>query len=189
MASELNEGAAVRIVDREAKPEDLKSGLFYNHFRGLRGHVMKTYQTGEVAVEVDIQSLPEEVSSRHLEMEEGMKNRWLEGLSDEARNRLTEPERRFRLRYTIMVAAGDLEPDRSAAEAPHAKSADAETPAPRGGREGEQRGAAASAQRSSKDVRAAGPQTSSPAAPRATSKTLDENEASYLEARRAARSS
>ena len=37
-----------------------------------------------------------------------MKTRWLDGLSDEAKGRLSEQERDFRLRYTVLVNANDL---------------------------------------------------------------------------------
>ena len=38
-----------------------------------------------------------------------MKTRWLEGLSEEGRGRLTEREKDFNLRYVILVAMSDLE--------------------------------------------------------------------------------
>ncbi len=39
-----------------------------------------------------------------------MKTKWLDGLSEEARNRLTEQEKDFTLRYSILVAPKDLLP-------------------------------------------------------------------------------
>ena len=110
MAAQVKEGVHVRIADRDATAEDAKSGLFYNHFRGLTGVVQKVYDTQEVAIEVDQSSLAEGITTRHTEIQEQMKAKWLDGLSDEARNRLTEKERIFRLRYTVLVAAKDVSP-------------------------------------------------------------------------------
>ena len=109
MAAKLKEGDKVRVADREATAEDAKSGLFQNHFRGLTGVIQKVYAaTNEVAVEVDQSTLSEPIATRHLEMQEQMKSKWLDGLSDEARNRLTPKERDFSLRYSVLVSLNDL---------------------------------------------------------------------------------
>ncbi|HZP80737.1 MAG TPA: hypothetical protein VFB21_03785 [Chthonomonadaceae bacterium] len=108
MATKFKEGDRVQIIDREATAEDAKSGLFYHHLRGLIGTVLKVYPTEEASVEIELESLPEAVAQRHLDVQEQMKTRWLDGLSEEGRNRLTEKERDFRLRYTVLVAVKDL---------------------------------------------------------------------------------
>jgi len=41
-------------------------------------------------------------------VQEQMKSKWMDGLSEEMRGRLTEAERDFQLRYTVLVAVGDL---------------------------------------------------------------------------------
>ena len=109
MAAKFKEGDRVRVADREATAEDAKSGMFHNHFRGLTGTIQKLYSaTNEVVVIVDQDKLQEGIATRHLEMQEQMKNKWLDGLSDEARNRLTPKEREFNLRYTVLVSLSDL---------------------------------------------------------------------------------
>ena len=108
MATALKEGERVEIVDREANADDVKSGMFYNFFRGLTGTVQKVYATDEIAVEIEQESLPDAVANRHTDVQENMKSRWLDGLSEEGRNRLTDKERDFRLRYTLLVHAKDL---------------------------------------------------------------------------------
>lgn len=108
MASAVKEGDRVQIVVREPNAEDAKSGLYYRHFQGLVGTVQKIYANGEAAIEVDLESLEEAIAARHQEVQEQMKTRWLEGLSEEARNRLTDAERRFRLRYVVLVHTRDL---------------------------------------------------------------------------------
>ena len=105
----FNEGDRVQVVDREQTTDDVKSSLFYNHYRGLYGTVQKAYEaTGEVAVTVDEQSLPEPIATRHSDVRLAMKTKWLEGLSEEARSRLSDAEKDFKLRYTILVAPTDL---------------------------------------------------------------------------------
>src|SRR5689334_7119417 len=109
MATKFKEGDRVRIVDREATPEDAKSGLFQNHFRGLTGTVQKLYTTtNEAAIVVDQDKLSEGIATRHIEMQEQMKTKWLDSISDDAKNRLTPKEREFSLRYTVLVSVNDL---------------------------------------------------------------------------------
>lgn len=108
MAANFKEGDRVRVAEREATAEDVKSGLYQNHFRGLVGTVQKIYATGEAAVTVDQSTLTEAVAARHNDMQEQMKNKWLDGLSEEARGKLTPKERDFTLRYTVLVSMKDL---------------------------------------------------------------------------------
>lgn len=118
MATALKEGQRVQIVDREATEDDVKSGLFYNFFRGLTGKVQKVYATDEIALEIEEESLPEAAAARHHEIQEGMKTRWLDSLSEEARNRLSEKDKDFKLHYTLLVHAKDLTEPSKAAPAP-----------------------------------------------------------------------
>ena len=108
MSTTFQEGDRVAIAERKATADDAKSGLYYDHFCGLTGTVQKIYPTQEVAVEIETDSLTEPIRNRHHDVQEAMKTRWLDGLSEEARNRLTEQERDFRLHYTILVSAKDL---------------------------------------------------------------------------------
>ncbi len=122
MAAAIKEGDRVQIVARSTTAEDAKSSLYYAYFSGLTGTVQKVYETDEAAIEVELDALPEGVAQRHNDVQEAMKTRWLEGLSEEGRNRLTDQERAFRLRYTVLVATRDivaaapraLEPDKPA---------------------------------------------------------------------------
>ena len=104
----FEEGTRVRIADREATAEDMKSGMFHNHFRGLTGVVQKYYASDEVAIEVDQDTLPEEMAARHRSMQDRRKSEWMTGLSDAERNRLTDKEREFRWRYCVVVSANDV---------------------------------------------------------------------------------
>lgn len=108
MPKKLTEGDAILIADREATAADTKSGLFYPHYRGLTGTVGKLYADGTATVQVDEASLQADVRERHLSGSQAMRQKWLDGLSDEARNRLSAAEKKFALRYTLLVSADDL---------------------------------------------------------------------------------
>ena len=109
----LRTGDRVRIADRPANPQDLKSGLFFNHYRGLPGSVQKVYKDLQVAVEVELDALPEDVWKRHMATRDQMRQRWLDGLADDVRRKLTPEQKEFQLRYVVLVAAGDLEKRRA----------------------------------------------------------------------------
>ncbi len=113
----LASGTPVRIADREAGAADTKSGLFYPYYKGLTGTVTKDYADGTVSLSVDADSLPDEIRKRHQTGTEAMRTKWLEGLSDEARNKLSAAEKKFSLRYSILVGADDLTVTGAPAEA------------------------------------------------------------------------
>lgn len=107
-ADRLADRTPVQIADREALAADLKSGLYYPYYRGLTGTVTRDYGDGTVSVSVDAGSLPEEIRLRHQAGTEAMRAKWLDGLSDEARNKLSASEKKFSLRYSLLVGAADL---------------------------------------------------------------------------------
>ncbi len=167
MPTKFKEGERVQVVDREATAEDVKSGLFYDYFRGLTGTIQKVYPTEEVAVELETESLSEAVAQRHHDVQEQMRTKWMDGLSEAERNRLSEKERDFRLRYTILVNASDL-------AAPGKKATTAAAPA-----QAAPRPTANAAAPTPKP-----PQNASEMPPRRTSADYDADEAAYLESRR-----
>ena len=105
----LKEGDRVRIASRTQTEDDIKSGMYYAHYGGLTGAIQKVYNKNEVAVEVDHESLSKELRKRHEDVRDQMKTKWIEGLSEEGRSRLTEREKDFNLRYVVLVAMSDLE--------------------------------------------------------------------------------
>ncbi len=107
--STVKEGDRVRIVAREATDEDFKSGMYYGHYAGMTGTVQKVYGKDEVAIEVEHDSLAKEIRKRHDEVRDQMKTKWLDGLSEEGRSKLTEREKDFNLRYMVLVRMADLE--------------------------------------------------------------------------------
>jgi len=134
MATKLKEGDAVQVVDREATPADEKSRTFFNHYRNARGILEKLYEDGTATVVLEADTLPDEIRARHADLTEKARQKWLDGLSSEARSRLTPEEQQFDMRYTILVEAGDLLPAGSApAKQSQAGAASAES-APRAAR-------------------------------------------------------
>ncbi len=106
----LTEGTTVRLADRETSAADTKSGLFYPYYRGLTGTIAKLYSDNTAAVAVDPDSLPDDIRKRHQAGTEAMRQKWLDGLSDEGRNKLSAAEKKFSLRYSLLVSLTDLMP-------------------------------------------------------------------------------
>ena len=107
--AKINSGDTVIIAAREQTTADIKSGLYYPHYAGMSGTILKVYND-EASVLVDRETLPVELRKRHEENEKSMKTKWLDGLSEEARNRLTGAEKKFALNYAILVAVADIAP-------------------------------------------------------------------------------
>lgn len=110
MTTQFTEGTPVRLSEREANAADIKSQLFYPHYRGLTGTVTKTYADGTATITIDPDSLPSEIRVRHQAGTDAMRQKWLDGLSDEARNKLSAGEKKFALRYSLLVGQTDLSP-------------------------------------------------------------------------------
>ena len=104
----LTEGEAVRLADRETTAADTKSGLFYPYYRGLTGTIAKLYSDSTAAVAVDPDSLPDDIRKRHQAGTDAMRQKWLDGLSEEGRNKLSAAEKKFSLRYSLLVSLSDL---------------------------------------------------------------------------------
>jgi hypothetical protein len=103
--SAFKSGERVRILDAQPGNADPKGLVYYDYFRNLIGTVVKAYDDGTVAISVERNSLPAEIRQRHEECERLQRDRWLNGLSEEERNKLTQKEQRFSLKYTLLVSA------------------------------------------------------------------------------------
>ena len=123
MPRKLAEGDQVQIADREPTAADTKSQLFFAHYRGARGTLSKLYADGTALVIADTGSMPGDVRSRHEAGAAAMRQKWLDGLSDEARNRLSAAEKKFALRYSLLVAQEDLRSEGPAPAPPAAAPA------------------------------------------------------------------
>lgn len=102
-------GDKVRVITRETTADDEKNDLYYSYFGGLTGSVDTIYEDGSVCVDIDLESLSEAARERHLALQEAEKKRWLEGLSGEARGRLTAEQKQLKLSYKILTSVKELE--------------------------------------------------------------------------------
>jgi hypothetical protein len=119
-------GQRVRIIDAEPGNADPKALVYYNFYRNLIGSVMKVYDDGTMALSIDRRSLQPEIRERHEQTERVLRDKWLNGLSEEERNKLTQKEQRFSLNYMLLVSSKYVVPD--SGDAGSAKSK-ASTPA------------------------------------------------------------
>jgi len=111
----------VVVAARPRTTADMNSNLYFPHYGGLIGSILKVYGE-EAAVLVDRASLPPAILSRHEDNEKQQRQRWLDSLSDEARNKLSAEDKKFQLNYAILVHVSDLAPATgAAAEAPPAR--------------------------------------------------------------------
>jgi hypothetical protein len=117
MPKNLAAGDAVQIQSRDVLPADIKSQLYFDHYKGLAGTVTKIYPDDSAVVTIDPESLPADIAKRHHDGSESLRLDWLGKLSDEARNRLSATEKRFNLRYTVLVGVSDLVPVKGGAPA------------------------------------------------------------------------
>ncbi len=106
----FKEGDRVQIRARDAHGKEAQEGRYAPHLANAVGTVLKVYAPQEIAVDLDLESLPEAVRQRHAEQQTRMHERWLNSLSEEARNRLTDDEKSFHLRYVALLAEDDLLP-------------------------------------------------------------------------------
>lgn len=129
----LKPGDRVQIASRPVASEDEKSGLYYPYFGGLIGTVDRIYDDGSVCVDIDLDSLTDDIRKRHTDMQETERKRWLENLSGEVRNRLTPEQRQLTMAYKLLVHKKDLEP---------AKGGKPKSAAPKGGESESESGSA-----------------------------------------------
>ncbi len=191
----FKEGDRVRVKARNVSEQEVLEGRYAPFMAGATGTILKIYDPKQIAVNLDIESLPEEVRQRHAEQQEAMHRRWLDSLSDEARNRLTDQEKAFHLNYVVLLAESDLEPfgGRSARQAQAAKPASpskagkpkeksaASVPQPTLKAKGATKEPSSQKSKGGKRGQAKSPSAAAPARP--TPQQLDLMEEAYLKAR------
>lgn len=108
MPVKFKEGDYVKIITREVSASDMRSRTFFPYFCGLAGTVDKVYDE-EICLKVDLDTLPHDILARHNSVQDAIRRKWLDGLSGEARNKLSADEKKFDLAYTMLVQIADLE--------------------------------------------------------------------------------
>jgi ribosomal protein L21E len=116
-------GDRVTIIEREQTPADQKSGLYYPHFAGLSGAILKVYGE-EVSVLVDRETLPSAIRKRHEDNEDHERKRYLDRLSEDAKSKLGQKEKEFSLQYAVLVAVVDLKAEKPGATAKRLSAAE-----------------------------------------------------------------
>src|SRR5665213_3027083 len=114
MNQTLTSGQRVRIQDSTPENPDPKGLVYYDFFRGLTGDVIKAYPDGTVAISIERKSLPEHIRERHEHTEIAERDKWLNGLSEDDRSKLSEREKKFKLGYTLLVSAKHVVPESAA---------------------------------------------------------------------------
>ena len=109
MAVKWKEGDRVRVVLRKVTGSDRSSGRYFAHMAGLTGEVTNVYSPDEVAVKVDLESLPRIQGDVHAEAVRRMRTKFLEQLSEEAKSKLTREELAFSAHYMLLCREDDLE--------------------------------------------------------------------------------
>lgn len=103
------QGDRVKVISREVSGEDHLSNSYYSYMAGLPGTVQNVYNDDEIAVKLDIDALPNLISTVHTEATKRMRAKFLDGLSEEARRKLSAEEKKFDANYVVLVKAKDLE--------------------------------------------------------------------------------
>mgnify|MGYP001627487716 CR=1 FL=1 len=163
----FKEGDRVQVRARAAQGKEAQEGRYAPHLANATGAILKIYSPQEIAVDLELDSLPETIRNRHAEQQTRMHERWLNSLSEEARGRLTDDEKTFRLRYVALLSEEDLLPLKAGRTA---------TPKPT------EAAPAEPATAKAKAARKASPKPETPARP--TPEDLEKLEEQYLRARK-----
>jgi pyruvate/2-oxoglutarate dehydrogenase complex dihydrolipoamide acyltransferase (E2) component len=184
----FKEGDRVQVRARAAQGKEAQEGRYAPHLANAVGTVLKVYTPQEIAVDLDLESLPDAIRERHAEQQTRMHERWLNSLSEEARNRLTDEEKSFHLRYVALLAEDDLLPlkastsPRASAKPAAATPAKTESTAPKPTAKTKQ--SAAHAPKAEPTPRATAKSVPTKPAKRPTPEQLEQLEEQYLKTRR-----
>ncbi len=107
--AKLKEGDRVRIVRRPVTDEDKLVHKFFEHMQGLTGVVSNYYSKEEVAVTVDLDSLPPVPKDVHSVATQRMRSRFASDASEELKKLLEKEELEFTPNYVLLLREVDLE--------------------------------------------------------------------------------
>jgi hypothetical protein len=103
------EGDRVRVIAREVTEEDRKSNRYYEHLAGLVGDVEYLYEGDVIGVKIDPATLSDVTKAVHKEASQRMREKFLSSIGEEQRKTLTAEELNFKVNYSVLVNAADLE--------------------------------------------------------------------------------
>ncbi|MCU0316606.1 MAG: hypothetical protein MUC92_08440 [Fimbriimonadaceae bacterium] len=107
--SKVKEGDRVKIVARTLSAQDKKVNSFFGHMQGLTAKVANYYSDEEIAIEVDLETLPDIQLSVHESATRRMRARFENEATEEAKKILTKEELAFTPHYMLLVTAADIE--------------------------------------------------------------------------------
>ena len=105
----FKEGDRVRVTSRPASVEDSAVTHYYDHMGGLTGVVENYYSDQEIAVKVDLETLPDVARRVHKVATKRMRAKFEDSIGSEQKSQLTNEELRFTPHYMLLVRKQDLE--------------------------------------------------------------------------------
>jgi ribosomal protein L21E len=103
------EGDRVRIVSRPVTKEDREKHRYFGHMAGLVGVVANVYDTAEVSVKVELDSLPKVSSEVHTTATSRIQAKFAESSTEEQRKLLNSEQMKFPVNFVLLVQNQDLE--------------------------------------------------------------------------------
>ena len=107
--AKVKEGDRVRVIDRELNTQDKAIHAHFEHMANLTGTVENYYGADEIAVKVDLESLPKVASDVHKAATDRMRAKFIDSTGDEARKMLSKEEIEFVPHWVILVRESDIE--------------------------------------------------------------------------------
>ena len=114
----IKDGDRVRIITREHTEKEIEQMTYFPHYGGLEGQVVRGFADGDVAVNVERDSLVTDVRKTYEHIEKRVKDKFVASISEEGRKRLTKEELDVKLNYVVLVKQDDLELAKGKAPAP-----------------------------------------------------------------------
>ena len=103
------EGDHVRVVTRPVTDEDRKKNRYFDHMAGLTGTIQNVYSETEIAIRVDRESMSKITAEVQKTATNRMRQKFLDGTSEEQKKTLTKEELEFDAHYVLLVQGSDLE--------------------------------------------------------------------------------
>jgi hypothetical protein len=103
------EGDRVRIVSRPVTKEDREKNRYFSHMANLTGIVTNVYESHEVAVQVDQETLPKISAEVHKTATDRIRAKFSENSTEEQRKALSSEQMKFPVNFVFLVDENDLE--------------------------------------------------------------------------------
>jgi hypothetical protein len=105
----FKEGDLVKVKTEGMSGEERAMHGIYDYMLNLRGTVENHYGVNEVAVKIDLDSLPPIARQVHTVASQRMRDKFAESVGEEQRKMLSKDELEFVPNYVILVREADLD--------------------------------------------------------------------------------